>query len=247
MKMVRFAAITGLLAMLPAGCRRIEWRKPGVAWAIPFAGLLLSIALMPLLAPNFWHHHFGKVTAAWALAFLIPLVLFYGMGAAVANFVHALLAEYLPFVILLTALYVVAGGIYIRGSLTGTPLLNTAILAIGAVLASFMGTTGASMLLIRPLIARMRTAARWCTLWCSLSSSSPTRGAHSHRWAIRRCSWVFEGGGLQLDAAAHLAPSIVPRGRAAGHVLRAGYLAVQERQQPVACGAERAGPRSDWF
>ncbi len=75
-----------------------------------------------------------------------------GMGAAVANFVHALLAEYLPFVILLTALYVVAGGIYIRGSLTGTPVLNTAILAIGAVLASFMGTTGASMLLIRPLI-----------------------------------------------------------------------------------------------
>ncbi len=154
MKMVRFAAITGLLAMLPAWVQAAELNGAslGVAWAIPFAGLLLSIALMPLLAPNFWHHHFGKVTAAWALAFLIPLVLFYGMGAAIANFVHALLAEYLPFVILLTALYVVAGGIYIRGSLTGTPLLNTAILAIGAVLASFMGTTGASMLLIRPLI-----------------------------------------------------------------------------------------------
>ena len=68
------------------------------------------------------------------------------------HLVHALVAEYVPFVILLTALYVVAGGIYIRGSLTGTPLLNTAILALGAVLASFMGTTGASMLLIRPLI-----------------------------------------------------------------------------------------------
>lgn len=71
------------------------------------------------------------------------------------NLVHALLAEYLPFVILLTALYTVAGGIYVRGNLRGSPGLNTAILAIGALLASFMGTTGASMLLIRPA-ARQR-------------------------------------------------------------------------------------------
>lgn len=154
MNYVRSAAVAGLMAGLPAWAQAAELEGAGLGfwWAVPFAGLLLSIALMPLLAPNFWHHHFGKVTAAWSLAFLIPLVLIYGMGAATANFVHALLGEYLPFVILLTALYVVAGGIYIRGSLTGTPGLNTAILAIGAVLASFMGTTGASMLLIRPLI-----------------------------------------------------------------------------------------------
>ncbi len=154
MNYVRSAAVAGLMAGLPAWAQAAELDGAGLGlwWAVPFAGLLLSIALMPLLAPNFWHHHFGKVTAAWSLAFLIPLVLIYGMGAATANFVHALLGEYLPFVILLTALYVVAGGIYIRGSLTGTPGLNTAILAIGAVLASFMGTTGASMLLIRPLI-----------------------------------------------------------------------------------------------
>lgn len=154
MKNMRSAAVAGLLAALPALAQaaELDGASLGVWWAIPFAGLLLSIALMPLLLPNFWHHHFGKITAAWSLAFLLPLVVTLGMGAAVANFVHALLAEYLPFVILLTALYVVAGGIYIRGALTGTPLLNTAILAIGAVLASFMGTTGASMLLIRPLI-----------------------------------------------------------------------------------------------
>lgn len=154
MNYVRSAAVAGLMAGLPAWAQAAELDGAGLGlwWAVPFAGLLLSIALMPLLAPDFWHHHFGKVTAAWSLAFLIPLLLIYGMGAATANFVHALLAEYLPFVILLTALYVVAGGIYIRGSLTGTPGLNTAILALGAVLASFMGTTGASMLLIRPLI-----------------------------------------------------------------------------------------------
>ena len=121
-------------------------------WGVPFAGILLSIALMPLMAPIFWHHHYGKVAAAWGLAFLLPFAAAFGPDAALVNLVHALLAEYLPFVILLTALFAVAGGIYIRGNLRGSPGLNTAILAMGAVLASFMGTTGASMLLIRPLI-----------------------------------------------------------------------------------------------
>ena len=121
-------------------------------WGVPFAGILLSIALMPLLAPHFWHHHFGKVAAGWALAFLLPFALVFGPGLAGVNLVHALLAEYIPFIVLLTALFTVSGGIYIRGNLHGSPGLNTSILAIGAVLASFMGTTGASMLLIRPLI-----------------------------------------------------------------------------------------------
>ena len=123
-----------------------------VLWGIPFAGLLLSIALLPLLAPFFWHHHFGKVSLAWSLAFLLPFALTYGAGMAAFSFMHALLEEYIPFILLLTALFTVAGGIHIRGNLQGSPGLNTVILAIGAVLASFMGTTGASMLLIRPLI-----------------------------------------------------------------------------------------------
>jgi Na+/H+ antiporter NhaD/arsenite permease-like protein len=121
-------------------------------WGVPFAGMLLSIALMPLLAPVFWHHHFGKVTAVWSLAFLLPFALVFGPVVAGIGFTHALLAEYIPFILLLTALYTVAGGIFIRGNLHGSPGLNTSILAIGAVLASVMGTTGASMLLIRPLI-----------------------------------------------------------------------------------------------
>ena len=124
----------------------------GLAWAIPFAGILLSIALMPLVVPTFWHHHFGKVSAAWTLAFFLPFAYLFGVQAAGVSLVHALLAEYVPFIILLTALYTVAGGIYIRGNLHGSPALNCIILMIGVVLASFMGTTGASMLLIRPLI-----------------------------------------------------------------------------------------------
>lgn len=154
MKFSRGLAVAGLLAALPglALAADMDGSALSMLWGVPFAGILLSIALMPLLAPIFWHHHFGKVAAGWALAFLVPFALVFGPGAAGASFVHALVAEYIPFVILLTALFTVAGGIYIRGNLRGSPALNTAILAIGAALASVMGTTGASMLLIRPLI-----------------------------------------------------------------------------------------------
>jgi Na+/H+ antiporter NhaD/arsenite permease-like protein len=86
------------------------------------------------------------------LAFFIPFAVMFGANLAGENLVHALFAEYIPFIVLLTALYAVSGGIFIRGNLHGSPSLNTAILAIGAFLASFMGTTGASMLMIRPLI-----------------------------------------------------------------------------------------------
>lgn len=121
-------------------------------WALPFAGMLLSIAVCPLVAPLFWHHHFGKIAAAWALAFVVPFAYVFGAGAAVHELAHALVAEYVPFIVLLAALYTIAGGICVRGNLHGSPGTNTAILALGTVLASIMGTTGAAMLLIRPLL-----------------------------------------------------------------------------------------------
>ncbi|MFT3666297.1 sodium:proton antiporter [Piscinibacter sp.] len=127
-----------------------------IAWGIPFAGMLLSIAVLPLAAPRLWHHHHGKIALGWALAFLLPCAALFGPAAAGGALVHALLAEYLPFIILLTALFTAAGGIHVRGNLHGSPALNTALLATGAVLASVMGTTGAAMLLIRPLIRANR-------------------------------------------------------------------------------------------
>lgn len=130
----------------------VDGRQLSVLWAIPFAGILLSIALMPLLTPSFWHHHFGKVSAAWTLAFFLPFAALWGPAVAGSSLVHALLAEYLPFILLLLALYTVAGGIFIRGNLHGSPALNTGLLALGTLLASVMGTTGASMLMIRPLL-----------------------------------------------------------------------------------------------
>ena len=141
-----------LLTAAPALASEIDGRQLSVWWGLPFAGMLLSIAVVPLLAPHFWHHHFGKVALGWALAFLLPFALSFGPGAAAASLVHAAVAEYIPFIILLTALFVVAGGIHVRGNLRGTAALNTTILAVGAVLASVMCTTGASMLMVRPLI-----------------------------------------------------------------------------------------------
>jgi Na+/H+ antiporter NhaD/arsenite permease-like protein len=121
-------------------------------WGVPFAGLLLSLALWPLLAADFWHHHYGKITLAWTVALLAPFTLAFGAGETVHQVVHEVVLEYLPFVILLFSLYTIAGGIAVRGTLQGTPALNTGILALGALLASMMGTTGAAMLLIRPLL-----------------------------------------------------------------------------------------------
>ncbi len=143
-----------LIAFLPVAAQaaELDGAQLAVWWGVPFMGLLLSIALGPLLAPTFWHHHFGKITVVWSLAFLIPCALAFGVPTAAAGVVHAFMAEYFPFIILLLALFVVAGGICLRGNLHGTPALNTGLLAIGTLLASLMGTTGASMLLIRPLI-----------------------------------------------------------------------------------------------
>ncbi|MGL4766828.1 MAG: sodium:proton antiporter [Formosimonas sp.] len=121
-------------------------------WVLPFVGILLSIALLPLLTPHFWHAHFGKVAAFWMLCFAIPAGWFLGVHQLVHVLAHALLAEYVPFMVLITCLYVISGGIYIKGNLHGSPKVNTALLAIGTLAASVMGTTGAAMLLIRPLL-----------------------------------------------------------------------------------------------
>jgi Na+/H+ antiporter NhaD/arsenite permease-like protein len=124
----------------------------GPQWIIPFVGILLSIALFPLLAPGFWHRHYGKVAGVWAIAFLAPFAYTFGGEAAAFALSHAIVTEYIPFIVLLTALYTIAGGICVRGNLHGSPRVNTALLALGTALASVMGTTGAAMLLIRPLL-----------------------------------------------------------------------------------------------
>jgi Na+/H+ antiporter NhaD/arsenite permease-like protein len=118
---------------------------------IPFAGILLSIALFPLILPDFWHHHFGKISAFWAATLGIPFLIVF-KGDALYEILHIILADYVPFIILLWSLYTVSGGILLRGTLRGTPIVNLTMLIIGTLLASWMGTTGAAMLLIRPFL-----------------------------------------------------------------------------------------------
>ena len=125
-------------------------------WGIPFVGILLSIAIFPLIAPEFWHRYYGMVSAFWASAFLLPFALFFGLEIAGYEFLHILLLDYIPFIILLGTLFTVSGGIYIQSPFQGTPLTNTVTLSIGTILASFMGTTGAAMVFIRPLLRANR-------------------------------------------------------------------------------------------
>jgi Na+/H+ antiporter NhaD/arsenite permease-like protein len=121
-------------------------------WSIlPFAGMLLSIALFPLAAPHFWHRHYPKIAVGWGLVTAVPFLCVYG-GAGLHTVLHTMLLEYLPFLILLWSLFTVAGGVVVRGSFSGTPRANVALLVIGTLVASCVGTTGASILLVHPLL-----------------------------------------------------------------------------------------------
>ena len=121
-------------------------------WAVPFAGVLLSIAAGPLLFPHLWEHHYGKIAGFWAALAIVPLALAYGFSATTYAVLHTMLLEYLSFIVLLFALFTISGGILVSGNLRGTPLVNSGLLLIGALMASVVGTTGASMILIRPLL-----------------------------------------------------------------------------------------------
>ena len=135
-----------------AGAPHLEGGDLSILWVVPFAGILLSIAIFPLVASDFWHHNFGKISAFWATLFILPFMLSQGWQITLYEVLHVGLLEYFPFIILLLALFTISGGVQLTGSLVGTPIINTAIILVGTLLASWMGTTGAAMLLIRPLL-----------------------------------------------------------------------------------------------
>jgi Na+/H+ antiporter NhaD/arsenite permease-like protein len=129
-------------------------------WSIvPFAGLLLSIAIVPQVAEHFWHKVRNQLLVAlgWALPVLIGLVVLAAtrhdeVGHEALHALEHAGAEYLSFIALLGSLFVISGGIHVAGDLPGRPWVNTTFLAVGAVLSNLVGTTGASMLLIRPVL-----------------------------------------------------------------------------------------------
>jgi Na+/H+ antiporter NhaD/arsenite permease-like protein len=145
-------AIGLVLAPRSAAAATLDGATLGWPWALPFVGLLLTIAIGPQLFPRVWLRHYGKIAYAWTTLTVAPLAALHGVPVAAAALVHAMLADYLSFIALLFTLYVVAGGILVTGNLRGTPWVNTAILVVGIALASIVGTTGAAMILIRPLL-----------------------------------------------------------------------------------------------
>jgi Na+/H+ antiporter NhaD/arsenite permease-like protein len=146
--------LTLLAAMVPDSAHAAALDGAALAWpwALPFIGILLTIAAGPLLFPRLWHRHYGKIAFIWSVLAIVPIAALYDVPTATAAFAHAVFGEYLSFIVLLFTLYVVAGGILVTGEPRGTPLTNTAILAFGTLIASVVGTTGAAMILIRPLI-----------------------------------------------------------------------------------------------
>jgi len=145
-------AVSGFVSAASASTGSVDIGSLLPLWSVlPFVGILLSIALLPLLKPHFWHHHFPKVSAFWALVFAVPFLFFY-QGNALYSIGHIYIIDYIPFIILLWSLYTISGGIYVQGTLKGTPAVNVLLLLIGTLLASLVGTTGASMLLIRPVL-----------------------------------------------------------------------------------------------
>ncbi len=129
---------------------------PSIWSVLPFAGLLICIAVLPLISrtEHWWESNQNRLMVAMGFAAIVLVYYLVGYGSAkvVSVLEHAVLAEYIPFIVLLFALYVISGGICLKGDLAAHPSTNTAFLAIGALIASFVGTTGASMLLIRPLL-----------------------------------------------------------------------------------------------
>ncbi len=123
------------------------------AFALPFLGILLSIAIVPLTAPAFWSRHYGKVSLGWSLIALSAIAVAQGTGVSLYALIEVMFDQFIPFIIVLLSLFTITGGIKIYGKLGGTPVLNTIIILLGCFLANWLGTTGAAVLLIRPILA----------------------------------------------------------------------------------------------
>ena len=158
--MKRFLSIFTAFFMLFLLCPTAVWAagesgtESGVPlWlCIPFAGLLLCIAVMPLVKGEWWEAHQPLVVVLWILVMVIPFALLYGVDSAAETVLECTVNDYLTFIVLLFGLFCVSGNITMEGDFAGSPRINVGLLALGTLLASCIGTTGASMLMVRPVI-----------------------------------------------------------------------------------------------
>ena len=119
---------------------------------IPFVGILLCIAVMPLVKPHWWEAHQPHVAALWSVLFIVPFALLHGAGEAAEIVLECLVNDYLTFIVLLFGLFCVSGNITMEGDFAGSPRVNILLLTVGTLLSSVIGTTGSSMLMVRPMI-----------------------------------------------------------------------------------------------
>lgn len=122
------------------------------AFCIPFAGLLLCVAVLPLIKAEWWESHQPHAVIFWSLLFIVPFAVFFGAGEAAEIVLECIIDDYLTFIVLLFGLFCVAGNITLEGDLAGSPRINVGLLLLGTMLSSWVGTTGASMLMVRPMI-----------------------------------------------------------------------------------------------
>jgi len=154
-KAVGVAALAVAALALPSpafAADALDGAKLSILWALPFVAILLCIATGPVLYSHLWEHHYDKFSLVIGALVVLPLLISVGPSGAAAIIAHTALLEYMPFILLLLALFTTAGGIYLQGNLHDSVFTNTVLLAIGGAMASVVGTTGASMILIRPLI-----------------------------------------------------------------------------------------------
>lgn len=147
------AAVTGEAGRMAiqAAARTAETTVP--MWlCIPFAGLLLCVAVLPLVKAEWWEAHQPEAVAFWSILFIVPFAVRFGAGTAFEMVLECLVNDYLTFIVLLFGLFCVTGNIMMEGDLAGSPRINVGLLAIGTLLSSWIGTTGASMLMVRPVI-----------------------------------------------------------------------------------------------
>lgn len=130
----------------------IDFSAMPLGLCLPFAGVLLCIAVMPLVAGKWWEKHQAAVILVLSVLFIVPFAIMYGAGASAETVLECIFNDYLTFIVLLFGLYCVAGNIHLDGDLAGSPRVNILLLVIGTLLSSFVGTTGSSMLFVRPII-----------------------------------------------------------------------------------------------
>lgn len=123
-----------------------------LCWAIPFIGIILSMSFLPLILPIFWQRHHGKVPFFWVGIYLIGVAYNFGINHIPTAVLEPIISDYLSFIIQISTLYIISGGIYIEFNQKGNAWFNTIFLFCGSFLAGWIGTTGAATLLIRPLL-----------------------------------------------------------------------------------------------